>query len=179
MRFNGVVRRVEHWLNAVEGGRAAAENLLVGRNHAKTYTPVPRFWTEQYGMRVQGAGLPVLGTDTTDVNGLTGFIANGKLVGIVGLESPGKIITETPELFRQNTVETNTPVWTQPEEEPAAAAAEEVLPTTMIPVPEPVAARASSVPPSVSSSMSPPLQRRRHSRSRPEMVRVGGGRARP
>ena len=84
MRFNGVVRRVEHWLNAVEGGRAAAENLLVGRSHAKTYTPVPRFWTEQYGMRVQGAGLPVLGTDTTDVNGLTGFIANGKLVGIVG-----------------------------------------------------------------------------------------------
>lgn len=179
MRFNGAVRRVEHWLNAVEGGRAAAENLLVGRTHAKPYTPVPRFWTEQYGMRVQGAGLPVLGTDTTDVNGLTGFIADGKLVGIVGLESPGKIITETPELFRQNTVQLTQTVWTQPAEETKVAATPEVLPTTQIPVPEPVAARASSNPPSVSSSMSPPLQRRRHSRSRPEMVRVGGGRARP
>ena len=140
---------------------------------------MPRFWTEQYGKRVQGAGLPVLGTDTTDVNGLTGFIANGKLVGIVGLESPGKIITETPELFRQNTIEEQRTVWTQPAEETKVAATPEVLPTTAIPVPEPVAALASSVPPSVSSSMSPPLQRRRHSRSRPEMVRTGGGRARP
>lgn len=177
MRFNGALRRVEHWLNAVEGGRAAAENLLIGKAAAKPYTPVPRFWTEMYGMRVQGAGLPVLGKDTTDVNGLTGFIADGKLVGLVGLEAPGRIIVNTPELFRQNTVELDRPAWTNPEQapaEPAPAPAPEPAP-----VREQVPTTALSVPPSVSSSMSPPSQRRRHSRSRPETVRSGGGRARP
>ena len=34
------------------------------RRPREPYTPVPRFWTEQYGMRIQGAGLPALGKDT-------------------------------------------------------------------------------------------------------------------
>jgi NADPH-dependent 2,4-dienoyl-CoA reductase/sulfur reductase-like enzyme len=30
LRFDDLPRRVEHWLNAVEQGRAAAENLMLG-----------------------------------------------------------------------------------------------------------------------------------------------------
>ena len=39
LRFDGVPRRVEHWLNAVEMGRAAAANLLAGRGRAEPCSP--------------------------------------------------------------------------------------------------------------------------------------------
>ena len=41
LRFDGVPRRIEHWLNAVEMGRAAAANLLAGRGRATRFTPLP------------------------------------------------------------------------------------------------------------------------------------------
>ncbi|MFD1148366.1 NAD(P)/FAD-dependent oxidoreductase [Saccharothrix hoggarensis] len=111
LRFGGQPRRVEHWLNAVEMGRAAAENLLAGREGARPFTPVPRFWTEQYGMRVQGSGVPAMGKDTTTLAGsrkdhrtITGFIDDGRLVGMVGLDAPTAMIKLSTELWRQNRV---------------------------------------------------------------------------
>jgi NADPH-dependent 2,4-dienoyl-CoA reductase/sulfur reductase-like enzyme len=105
-RFGGVVRRVEHYIHAVEMARAAAENLLVGRAHARPFTPVPRFWTEQYGMRVQGSGIPKLGTDTTPLGrGVTGFVADGRLVGMVGLDAPNAMIRHGHELRRQTALD--------------------------------------------------------------------------
>ncbi|MGW4113951.1 FAD-dependent oxidoreductase [Actinosynnema sp. NPDC004786] len=111
LRFGGQPRRVEHWLNAVEMGRAAAENLLAGREDSRPFTPVPRFWTEQYGMRIQGSGLPAMGTDTTTLAGsrkdhrtITGFINDGRLVGMVGLDAPTAMIKLSTELWRQNRV---------------------------------------------------------------------------
>ncbi|MEV0681405.1 FAD-dependent oxidoreductase [Actinosynnema sp. NPDC050436] len=111
LRFGGRPRRVEHWLNAVEMGRAAAENLLAGREAARPFTPVPRFWTEQYGMRIQGSGLPSMGKDTTTLAGsrkdhrtITGFVDDGRLVGMVGLDAPTAMIKLSTELWRQNRV---------------------------------------------------------------------------
>ncbi|GAA3856907.1 FAD/NAD(P)-binding oxidoreductase [Saccharothrix violaceirubra] len=111
LRFPGPPRRVEHWLNAVEMGRAAAENLLAGRSDARPFTPVPRFWTEQYGMRIQGSGLPATGDDTItlaasrkDHRTVTGFVKGGRLVGMVGLDAPTAMIRLAPELWRQNGV---------------------------------------------------------------------------
>ncbi|MBP2337632.1 NADPH-dependent 2,4-dienoyl-CoA reductase/sulfur reductase-like enzyme [Saccharothrix coeruleofusca] len=111
LRFGGQPRRVEHWLNAVEMGRAAAENLLAGRENSRPFTPVPRFWTEQYGMRIQGSGIPALGKDTTtlarsskDHRTITGFVNEGRLVGMVGLDAPTAMIKLSPELWRQNKV---------------------------------------------------------------------------
>ncbi|WP_309112269.1 FAD-dependent oxidoreductase [Saccharothrix sp.] len=111
LRFGGQPRRVEHWLNAVEMGRAAAENLLAGRESSRPFTPVPRFWTEQYGMRIQGSGLPSMGKDTTTLAGskkdhrtITGFIDGGRLVGMVGLDAPTAMIKLSMELWRQNRV---------------------------------------------------------------------------
>ncbi|MCT2583672.1 FAD-dependent oxidoreductase, partial [Actinophytocola gossypii] len=110
LRFDTQPRRVEHWLNAVEMGRAAAENLLAGASSAKPYTPLPRFWTDQHGLRIQGAGLPALAQDTVELAGsvdvgqrVTGYVSNGELVGVVGFDSPRGMLHWTAELESRTT----------------------------------------------------------------------------
>lgn len=109
LRFDNVPRRVEHWLNAVEMGRAAAENLLAGRAEAEPFTPMPRFWTEQYGVRIQAAGMPKLGKDiitlgTPDEGTGTvyGYSNEGRLMGVVGLDCPSSVLAWTDSVSRQN-----------------------------------------------------------------------------
>ena len=46
--------RVEHWDNAAAQGKAAALRLL---GETRPYAPVPYFWTDQYGSKLQFAGL--------------------------------------------------------------------------------------------------------------------------
>lgn len=55
--------RVEHWSNAVEMGRAAADNLLAGRAAAAPFTPVPTFWSDQYDVKLKAAGFATLADD--------------------------------------------------------------------------------------------------------------------
>jgi len=45
--------RLEHWEHAAHSGRAAARNLL---GAAEAYDPVPYFWSDQLGHRLQYAG---------------------------------------------------------------------------------------------------------------------------
>lgn len=106
--FDTVPRRVEHWLNAIEMGRAAAANLLLGRESAPPYTPLPRFWSEQHGVKIQAAGLPALAQDTVPLAGsvrvghrVTGFVSNGLLVGVVAWDSPRGMLRWTAELDHQ------------------------------------------------------------------------------
>jgi NADPH-dependent 2,4-dienoyl-CoA reductase/sulfur reductase-like enzyme len=105
LRFDETPRRVEHWINAVEMGRAAAENLLVGREEATPFTPIPRVWSGQYGVRLQVAGMPSLGTDTVHLSdgaagtpGVTGYVRNGRLVGVCGWDTPRAMLKWTEEL---------------------------------------------------------------------------------
>ncbi|MDT3440376.1 MULTISPECIES: NAD(P)/FAD-dependent oxidoreductase [unclassified Pseudofrankia] len=58
--FDWTPRRVEHWITASEHGQAAADALLLGPDQASAFTPTPRFWTEQFGVRLQGVGRPGL-----------------------------------------------------------------------------------------------------------------------
>jgi 3-phenylpropionate/trans-cinnamate dioxygenase ferredoxin reductase subunit len=51
--------RVEHWANALTGGPAAARSML-GRD--ETYDQVPYFFTDQYDLGMETAGLPEPGT---------------------------------------------------------------------------------------------------------------------
>jgi NADPH-dependent 2,4-dienoyl-CoA reductase/sulfur reductase-like enzyme len=109
LRFDQAPQRVQHWLNAVEMSRAAAENLLAGPQGSLAFTPVPRYWSEQHGVRIQVAGQPMLGTDTvlleSPVPGtrpITGFVRNGRLIGLVGLDSPAAVLHWTAELARQH-----------------------------------------------------------------------------
>ncbi|MEW2521284.1 FAD-dependent oxidoreductase [Actinacidiphila alni] len=68
-RFDAEPRRVEHLIHAVEMGQHAADALLRGPARAARFTPVPRFWSEQHGTRIQAVGIPALGTDTEIVEG--------------------------------------------------------------------------------------------------------------
>jgi NADPH-dependent 2,4-dienoyl-CoA reductase/sulfur reductase-like enzyme len=99
LRFDTKPRRVEHWTNAIEMGRAAAENLLSGRDSASPFMPVPRFWSEQHGLRIQAAGMPAVGTkreaiDPTTPGGhsLTGYYKDDKLVGVIGFDNSAAVL---------------------------------------------------------------------------------------
>ncbi|RKS76685.1 NADPH-dependent 2,4-dienoyl-CoA reductase/sulfur reductase-like enzyme [Actinomadura pelletieri DSM 43383] len=52
-RLFGARIRVEHWDHAAASARTAARNLL---GHAEPYDPVPYFWSDQLGHRLQYVG---------------------------------------------------------------------------------------------------------------------------
>ncbi|GGP68127.1 NAD(P)/FAD-dependent oxidoreductase [Saccharothrix coeruleofusca] len=105
LRFDERPRRVEHWTNAIEMGRAAAENLLAGRASATPFMPVPRFWSEQHGLRIQAAGVPALGPERValrprDTSGrsVTGYVRDGRLMGVVGFDSSAAVLAYADQL---------------------------------------------------------------------------------
>lgn len=98
-------RRIEHWLNAVEMGRAAAHNLLAGRTVGTAFEPLPRFWSEHYGERFQAAGFVspgwsrmALDRDLVNGPGVLGYFAHGALVGVVTREDPRGMLRWTARL---------------------------------------------------------------------------------
>ena len=50
--------RVEHWANALNGGPAAARSML---GQSVSYDPVPYFYSDQYDLGMECAGLPTPG----------------------------------------------------------------------------------------------------------------------
>ena len=50
--------RVEHWANALNGGPAAARSML---GQPVVYDPVPYFYSDQYDLGMECAGLPAPG----------------------------------------------------------------------------------------------------------------------
>lgn len=48
--------RVEHWSNAVEQGVYVAERLAGSAGGAGPFAPVPFFWSDQFGVKIQFAG---------------------------------------------------------------------------------------------------------------------------
>jgi len=69
LRFDTTPPRVEHWINAIEMGQAAATNLLTGPDTATPFTPVPRFWSAQHDVHIQSAGMPALADTVTVIAG--------------------------------------------------------------------------------------------------------------
>lgn len=111
LRFDDKPRRVEHWMNAVDSGRAAAENLMAGRQAAKPFCPLPRAWSTIYDVRLMTAGLPALGDDTVELSdNITGFLRAGKLVGIAGWNRPRQMLPWMAELERRLPVPDTVPV---------------------------------------------------------------------
>ncbi|HST39943.1 MAG TPA: FAD-dependent oxidoreductase, partial [Conexibacter sp.] len=54
----GETIRVEHWTNAAEQGAAAARNALAPPAERTPYVAAPYFWSDQYDVKIQAAGLP-------------------------------------------------------------------------------------------------------------------------
>jgi NADPH-dependent 2,4-dienoyl-CoA reductase/sulfur reductase-like enzyme len=73
--------RIEHWQVAAEAGVAAARSLLAGRSDAPAFTPVPYFWSDQYGIRLQVLGSP-RGSD--EIHLAEGTPEEGKFVALFG-----------------------------------------------------------------------------------------------
>lgn len=91
--------RVEHWTNATEAGEAAARTLLLG-DDADPYAPVPYFWSDQHGMKLQFVGQTVDGDDTALIEGgwdddrfLVAYGRQGRLVAGLGLRRPARVMT--------------------------------------------------------------------------------------
>jgi NADPH-dependent 2,4-dienoyl-CoA reductase/sulfur reductase-like enzyme len=73
--------RLEHWENAVGQGAHAAASLLAGTAGAEAFGPVPYFWSDQYGTKIQLVG------DTSpgdEVRVVEGSIAERRFVALYG-----------------------------------------------------------------------------------------------
>lgn len=96
--------RVEHWTNAAEQGAMAAKNLLAAMagDAGEDYAPVPFFWSDQLGQRIQFVGrasvdddvVVALGSTTSDGDETPKWLAlysdsdTGRLRGALGVNAP-------------------------------------------------------------------------------------------
>ncbi|PSK92276.1 NAD/ferredoxin-dependent reductase-like protein [Murinocardiopsis flavida] len=97
-RYGGRVR-LEHWTNAGEQAAAAVHNLLAGEGARRPYTPVPYFWSDQYGMKIQLLGRAAPADTVEFVHGspedrkFVAFLGTGgMLTGVLGLRSTPKVM---------------------------------------------------------------------------------------
>jgi 3-phenylpropionate/trans-cinnamate dioxygenase ferredoxin reductase subunit len=100
--YAGRTFRTEHWNAPGDTAAHAARSLVTalgGSPETVDFNPVPSFWSDQYGTRIQSFGFPHLGTDDVRVlegdvtdQGVVGFHRAGDLVGIVLLGSPNRML---------------------------------------------------------------------------------------
>ncbi|WP_039936552.1 NAD(P)/FAD-dependent oxidoreductase [Streptomyces himastatinicus] len=91
--------RIEHWTNASEQGAFVARALLEGRQ-AGSYAPVPFVWSEQYGVKIEIAGVPHPTDRIRIVEGTVAerrFVAlyerEERLTGVLALNSTRSMLT--------------------------------------------------------------------------------------
>ncbi|WP_163509022.1 NAD(P)/FAD-dependent oxidoreductase [Fodinicola acaciae] len=110
VRFTTRPHRVEHWINAVEMGRAAAENLLAGPARASYFQPLPRFWSEQFGVRLQAAGElnptgAILGLHAPVSRASSvAYVTGDRLTGLVSWNDAGTYLDLSDDIARQHPV---------------------------------------------------------------------------
>jgi NADPH-dependent 2,4-dienoyl-CoA reductase/sulfur reductase-like enzyme len=77
----GHTRRVEHWDNAIRQAEHAARRLLAANtgDASRPYSPVPWFWSDQYGFKMQLVG-STHGHDEVKI--VDGSIATGKFIAL-------------------------------------------------------------------------------------------------
>ena len=93
----GGTMRVEHWTNASEQGAAAVRTLLArasGRE-PEAFSPVPYFWSDQYGLKIQYVGACGADDEVVVVDGSTDdrrFVAiygrGGRIVAALAVGRP-------------------------------------------------------------------------------------------
>jgi len=91
--------RVEHWTNAVEQARHAVSTLLAAPGEAKPFESVPMFWSDQFDIKIQGAGRPKPSDELIFVGGapeseklIALYGRAGRLVGAVAFNQPPKLV---------------------------------------------------------------------------------------
>ncbi|MFE0019691.1 NAD(P)/FAD-dependent oxidoreductase [Amycolatopsis sp. NPDC059021] len=93
--FDGDLMRLEHWTNAAEQGAAAARHALDPAS-AVPLEPVPYFWSDWYGHRLQFVGTPradEVRVTSRAVEGFTALYRRGdRLVGALTVDRPREIM---------------------------------------------------------------------------------------
>jgi NADPH-dependent 2,4-dienoyl-CoA reductase/sulfur reductase-like enzyme len=91
--------RVEHWTNAVEQARHAVSTLLSAPGEAEPFESVPMFWSDQFDIKIQGAGRPkpsdelIIAGGTPESEKLIALYGRaGRLVGAVAFNQPPKLV---------------------------------------------------------------------------------------
>ncbi|MGW2324242.1 FAD-dependent oxidoreductase [Streptomyces sp. NPDC001700] len=96
----GTAMRIEHRTNATEQGMAAARNLLAPAPEARRpYQPVPYFWSDQYGLRVQAYGHLRGHEEVAVVEGgldegafLAAYRCGDRLTGVLAVGVPPRVL---------------------------------------------------------------------------------------
>jgi 3-phenylpropionate/trans-cinnamate dioxygenase ferredoxin reductase component len=100
--------RIEHWTNATEMADAAVAALLAGGGPSEPYAPVPYFWSDQFGVKMQLAGRVAPGDAVSIVDGSLEerrFVAlyhrAGRLAAVLGWNRPRVVMQYRRELREQ------------------------------------------------------------------------------
>ncbi|MEV4628829.1 FAD-dependent oxidoreductase [Micromonospora sp. NPDC049523] len=122
LRYSDRPVRCGQWIAALQQGRAAAHTLLAGDRAVEPVTLVPRFWSDQYGLRIQVCGeLPgnaeVTVTelrpgrrDVARAGVLVGYHDEGRLVGLVAVNAPHAFTSITRTMLASTTITVPAPV---------------------------------------------------------------------
>lgn len=105
--FDAVPRRVEHWSIPGLTARRAAETIaarLAGHEPVDCFAPLPGFWSDQYGLRLQSFGAPGLADEAQVLEGglaalgqspcLIEYRRAGRMVGVLGLGAPPAVLAQ-------------------------------------------------------------------------------------
>lgn len=101
--------RAEHWTSATEQPAVAVRNLLAGRT-VDSARPLPYFWSDQYGSRIQFAGQRHQGDTVRVVEGSTdegSFLClyehQGRTTAVLAVDRPKPFLRARRELARPAT----------------------------------------------------------------------------
>jgi len=91
----GIAHRVEHWTGALERPAIAVATLLAGGIDQGAAVKAPYFWSDQYGSRIQFAGIAAPDDEITIEEGscdercfLATYRRDGRLVAVLGVDQP-------------------------------------------------------------------------------------------
>jgi NADPH-dependent 2,4-dienoyl-CoA reductase/sulfur reductase-like enzyme len=90
--------RAEQWTNAAEQARYVARVLLDGPSAVPPFTGSNYFWSDQYGMRIQFAGVPdadeihVADSAADGARYLAYYRKGATIVGVFGIDAPREVM---------------------------------------------------------------------------------------
>lgn len=105
--FDATPRRVEHWSIPGLTAKRAAETIaarVVGAAPPARFAPLPGFWSDQHGLRLQSFGAPGLGDEIRVLDGdlarlgdtpcLIEYRRAGKMVAVLGLGAAPALLAQ-------------------------------------------------------------------------------------
>ncbi len=104
-RYGAQPRRVEHWAIPGQSAKRAASSIanhLLGKPaETKVFDPIPTFWSDQFGIRLQSMGMPGLADRSSVLEGelsaigdpkghgvAMGYWAGDQLIGVISIGQP-------------------------------------------------------------------------------------------